>query len=552
MNKKIIPFLIIGVLLAAALGAFVFYFYPRMIKPVRIYNEAVELYDSGEYVLSALRFEMLGGHEGEAKDAWLKAGDASFQRGELAQARTYYLKGGADSKVLEKIDSAYYENGVTAYADNDRITAENCFSCISYGSPYLNLLDTVRIPCAERLLEEGDQESALKIFRLCSESSRGAIAEVWLGAGKKRLDADDADEASALFAKALSYSSDRKTMLSRIDGLWRAASDRARLAGNEELAELYYSRISTGPDEMQALEEAYAAANAAFEDGRWFEALARFEELGDYLDSSEKVELLTRRLRLYYEAGGAGFYALHLPDSTVQLVGSWGEFTSPDWTDIVDLSVGRIRFAVGLKSDGTVVFLGTPSYGNSEVESWNDIVAVSCGNRHTVGLKSDGTVVACGDDEYGQVSGVNEWSGITNVFAGRGNTIGITRSGSLIYCGKNDVGQLDLDGVTGVVSVACGYEHTVCLRSDGTVYACGSNEYGQTEVSGWTDVVAVWAGAYHTVALKSDGTLLACGLNADGECEVGGYENVLCAGCGDGFTVILLKDGTEIKLGKLD
>jgi len=46
---------------------------------------------------------------------------------------------------------------------------------------------------------------------------------------------------------------------------------------------------------------------------------------------------------------------------------------------------------VGLKADGTVVAVGGNGnmYGQLNVSSWTDIVAISCGDFHTVGLKSD-------------------------------------------------------------------------------------------------------------------------------------------------------------------
>lgn len=65
---------------------------------------------------------------------------------------------------------------------------------------------------------------------------------------------------------------------------------------------------------------------------------------------------------------------------------------------------------MGLRSDGTVVAVGNNDYGECDVDSWTDIVAVAAG-FHTVGLRSDRTVVATGDNEYGQCN-VSSWKGI--------------------------------------------------------------------------------------------------------------------------------------------
>ena len=72
---------------------------------------------------------------------------------------------------------------------------------------------------------------------------------------------------------------------------------------------------------------------------------------------------------------------------------------------------------VGLKSDGTVMAVGSNYFGENDVKDWADIVAVSVGIYHTVGLKSDGTVVAVGNNDYGQCE-VNDWSDIVAVSAG--------------------------------------------------------------------------------------------------------------------------------------
>lgn len=66
---------------------------------------------------------------------------------------------------------------------------------------------------------------------------------------------------------------------------------------------------------------------------------------------------------------------------------------------------------MGLKSNGTVVAVGTNNFGQCNVGGWTDIVAVSAGFSHTVGLKSDGTVVVVGGNEDGQCI-VRRWTDI--------------------------------------------------------------------------------------------------------------------------------------------
>jgi len=63
---------------------------------------------------------------------------------------------------------------------------------------------------------------------------------------------------------------------------------------------------------------------------------------------------------------------------------------------------------VGLRADGTAVAVGLNDYGQCDVSSWSDLVAVSAGDYHTVGLRADGTVVAVGATKYGQCR-VSSW-----------------------------------------------------------------------------------------------------------------------------------------------
>lgn len=84
---------------------------------------------------------------------------------------------------------------------------------------------------------------------------------------------------------------------------------------------------------------------------------------------------------------------------------------------IVAVSAGDYH-TVGLKSDGTVVAVGSNDYGECNVSEWKDIIAVSAGCNHTVGLKTDGTVVAAGENDAGQCE-VSEWKDIMMGWADR-------------------------------------------------------------------------------------------------------------------------------------
>jgi len=178
---------------------------------------------------------------------------------------------------------------------------------------------------------------------------------------------------------------------------------------------------------------------------------------------------------------------------------------------------------VGLKSNGTVVAVGSNDGGQCDVGGWTGIVQVAAGYMHTVGLKSNGTVVAVADHDDGECE-VGGWTGIVQVAAGCGHTVGLKSDGTVVAVGYNDHEQCEVGGWTDIVQVAAGCGHTVGLKSNGTVVAVGYNVHGQCEVGGWTDIIGVAAGDHHTVGLKSDGTVVAVGWNDHGQCEVGGWD----------------------------
>ena len=69
------------------------------------------------------------------------------------------------------------------------------------------------------------------------------------------------------------------------------------------------------------------------------------------------------------------------------------------------------------------------------VYSWTDMKQVAMGAAHSVGLREDGTVAATGDNTYGQCD-VEEWNNIVFIDASENCTIGITEDGTLMMAGS--------------------------------------------------------------------------------------------------------------------
>jgi len=156
------------------------------------------------------------------------------------------------------------------------------------------------------------------------------------------------------------------------------------------------------------------------------------------------------------------------------------------------------------------------------VQSWTDIVAIDAGDTQIVGLKSDGTVVAVGSEKNGQLN-VDNWKDIVAVSAGQFFTCGLKADGTVITTLPEDwriaedgwYAGLFVDDWNQVVAISAGDWQIVGLKADGTVLYAYADEYGldadNDEISKWTDIVAVASGLYEVMALRSDGTLLVSG-----------------------------------------
>ena len=57
--------------------------------------------------------------------------------------------------------------------------------------------------------------------------------------------------------------------------------------------------------------------------------------------------------------------------------------------------------------NGTVIAAGYNGWGQRDVGSWSNIVAISAGCGYAIGLKANGTMVAAGEVDYGRSAAVN-------------------------------------------------------------------------------------------------------------------------------------------------
>ena len=247
-------------------------------------------------------------------------------------------------------------------------------------------------------------------------------------------------------------------------------------------------------------------------------------------------------------AGGSHSVGLRT-DGTVVAVGSnmSGQCDVSTWRDITMVSAGW-RHTLGLFRDGCAVAVGYNSDRQLDVIGWRNIIAISAGDYHSVGLCRNGTVLSAGSNEDGQRN-VSGWQGILAISAGGYHTVGLHGNGTVIATGRNWNGQCNVFGWKNIAAISAGVAHTVGLCTDGTVVAAGSISDGQCEVGGWRNIVAISVGDRHTVGLRSDGTVLAVGDNRYGQCEVSRWRNIVAISAGSRHTIGLCADGTVVAAG---
>jgi alpha-tubulin suppressor-like RCC1 family protein len=99
---------------------------------------------------------------------------------------------------------------------------------------------------------------------------------------------------------------------------------------------------------------------------------------------------------------------------------------------------------LALTSDGRVVAWGYGLYGQCNVPTGNDFVAVAASSEyHSLALRSDGSLVAWGLNDYGQCNVPALPSGLTYVgmSGGSRHSLGLRSDGSIIGWGANNWGQ---------------------------------------------------------------------------------------------------------------
>lgn len=93
--------------------------------------------------------------------------------------------------------------------------------------------------------------------------------------------------------------------------------------------------------------------------------------------------------------------------------------------------------------NGKVYFSETAENLSEEVESWENVAFVSCGETHILGLSFDGEVLAAGEGFFGQTD-VNGMKNVEYIYAGNEKSYLISTEGQLFVVGL-DCSQQDYE-----------------------------------------------------------------------------------------------------------
>lgn len=292
---------------------------------------------------------------------------------------------------------------------------------------------------------------------------------------------------------------------------------------------------------------------------------------------------------------GSTFGAAVRVDGTVAV---WGTATGFDQSavdalsDVVSIS-GKAAHLLALKSDGSVVAVGSNDYGECNVPAGLVAVAVSAGLNFSMALKADGSVVGWGSDYYDTLA-IPEGLGAVAIACGESFTLAIRATPPVASFSATPVMGLapleveftdESEGIVtswvwtfgdGAISRVQNPTHTyafpghytVTLTVAGpggedsyssviapyrlTLIAWGDNTSGQCNVPAGLVATQVSSIGDHTLALKPDGAVAAWGDNTSGQCNVPAGVVATQVAAGAYHSLALREDGSVVAWGLND
>ena len=326
--------------------------------------------------------------------------------------------------------------------------------------------------------------------------------------------------------------------------------------------------------------------------GQWEEAIAEFEQAGDYGDAATRIQETYYAIQESYYEEGIAKRAAQEWDGAVRAFEQAGNYSDAetqvlatryaegeakravrDWDEAIRAfksandyenaitCIADCYYQQGMELINTDILKAKLCFMHSGTDSareqifkinrlTKDRIAIS--TFHVVGLNSDGTVYSIGDNNRGECN-TGEWTNITAVYASSGSTFGIKENGTVVATGENKKGNLNVSSWKDIVSISPQYIHTIGLKSNGTVVCAGySGDDGRFNVYSWRNIISAETGYNHSVGLKSDGTVIAVGAegNNRGQLKTEDWTDIVMIAAGSHLTIGLKSDGTVVGTGE--
>ena len=380
--------------------------------------------------------------------------------------------------------------------------------------------------------------------------------------------------------------------------------------GRYKDAQLLFGGLEGYEDSQEMIKAcSYELAVIDFENGKYHEAAETFRSLGVFSESQTKLKdcraMIAEELYAAGEYGDAIATLVELGDHpgaaerayeiAFEITGDTkraedmlsGNVSPEEQERIIALELARKDLpegtiaagryhSVALKSDGSVVAVGSNEFGQCDVSSWTDVIYVCAGAEFTLGLKKDGTVLAVGNNDHGQLDAAT-WTNVVKIAANDYNALGVTADGKLLFCGFNDYtnsvgGYTVTDVYAGAYQVACRLEDNTIVSSHPSAVVNGKPVY--VALSTAIAVSLDWNGSLlssfnrtpdwnNIVALAMNGRAII-GVNADGSVECFSFretdtlsvpadaENIVAVSAGGGHYLLLDRDGNVHAFGDND
>lgn len=163
-----------------------------------------------------------------------------------------------------------------------------------------------------------------------------------------------------------------------------------------------------------------------------------------------------------------------------------------------------------VNNQGRVESYGACSIRN-ELEQWQDIQQIVCGNHHLVGLTRDGRVVQAG----GLNQSTAHWKNVKAIAAASNYTLGLHKDGTVSYAGPREEVRREIEVWANIAAIAADTQYAVGLTSDGNVLLAGNCkpylDSGRSRARQWQNVACIGAGNSVIAAVTADGELLLAG-----------------------------------------